>query len=393
MIRILVYKPNLAWPRRSGHDVHTYEMMRMWARLGAQVHFVTARKPLDAALDGLDLASATTLSEVSPASLNHRKKVGRLAQSYTRYWGIPESYVDGIANLAGEVHADAVIVSGLDALPLLSKIDRRLRIWYAADEWLWHHLSLIQLRNRSTWAEMKMGLVKGLYERAFRRYVDRVWVVSKIDRRAVQTVMGVRAVDILPNGVDAQFYSPQKMEETERSIVFWGRLDFDPNIQALKWFCSEVWPRILVKNPGAVFTVIGAKPVQAVLDLVSMPGIRVLPDLDDLRPEVARHQIAVLPFISGAGVKNKLLEAAAMSKAIVCSPKAAAGLLGSPPVCVAISPASWQQNIQSLWEQPSKRRSLGLEAREWVCSNHVWEKAARDALDSIRDGLNAKSSL
>jgi polysaccharide biosynthesis protein PslH len=393
MIRILVYKPNLAWPRRSGHDVHTYEMMKMWARLGAQVHFVTARKPLDAALNGLDLASTTNLSEGNHASLNRKKKIGGLAQSYIRYWGIPESYIDGIANLAEKTKADAVIVSGLDALPLLSKIDRGLRIWYAADEWFWHHLSLIQLRNRSTWAELKMGLVKGLYERAFRRYVDRVWVVSKIDQRAVRTVMGVRAVDILPNGVDAQFYSPQKMEETEQSIVFWGRLDFDPNIQALKWFCNEVWPLILAKNPGAVFTIIGAKPVQVVLDLASMPGIRVLPDLDDLRPEVARHQIVVLPFISGAGVKNKLLEAAAMSKAIVCSTKAAAGLLGSPPVCMAVSPANWQKNIQSLWEQPSKRHSLGLEARKWVCSNHVWEKTAGDALDSIRDGLNARSGL
>ena len=39
------------------------------------------------------------------------------------------------------------------------------------------------------------------------------------------------------------------------------------------------------------------------------------PDLPDIRSEVARRQVVVLPFVSGGGIKNKFLEAAAMGKA------------------------------------------------------------------------------
>ena len=35
-------------------------------------------------------------------------------------------------------------------------------------------------------------------------------------------------------------------------------------------------------------------------------------NLPDLRAEVQRREIVVLPFVSGGGIKNKLLEAAAM---------------------------------------------------------------------------------
>ena len=53
--------------------------------------------------------------------------------------------------------------------------------------------------------------------------------------------------------------------------------------------------------------------------------MKIIPDLPDLREEIAAHQVVVLPFVSGGGIKNKLLEAAAMGKAVVCT---RAGLRG-----------------------------------------------------------------
>ena len=72
-------------------------------------------------------------------------------------------------------------------------------------------------------------------------------------------------------------------------------------------------------------------------------GIEVVPDLPDLRLQIARHQVVVLPFVSGGGIKNKLLEAAAMGKAaIVCSQRATGGLArdGGLPLVMAGHPSS-----------------------------------------------------
>ena len=137
---------------------------------------------------------------------------------------------------------------------------------------------------------------------------------------------GVRNVDIVPNGVDAQHFAPRAEADLPRTAVFWGRLDFEPNIQGLEWFVGNVWPAVRARVPDAGLTVIGFNPTSAVEVLCRTPGIELLPNLEDLRAEVARREVVALPFVTGGGIKNKLLEAAAMGKPIVCTPRGAEGL-------------------------------------------------------------------
>lgn len=118
---------------------------------------------------------------------------------------------------------------------------------------------------------------------------------------------------MLPNGIDGEYYCPADEAQTPLSTVFWGRLDFGPNIQALQWYCQNVWPRLKQARPEATFSVYGFKATAPVENLAkSTPGMILRPDLPDIRSEVRRHEVVVLPFVSGGGIKNKLLEAAAL---------------------------------------------------------------------------------
>jgi polysaccharide biosynthesis protein PslH len=112
----------------------------------------------------------------------------------------------------------------------------------------------------------------------------------------------------------------------------------------------------------------------------------VVPDLPDLRSGIAAHQVVVLPFVSGGGIKNKLLEAASMGKAVVCSPRACGGLRGEEPLPFlrAQGPAEWLEGIRGLWDRPERRRQLGADARQWVQAHHTWETAARQAVATIK---------
>lgn len=56
-------------------------------------------------------------------------------------------------------------------------------------------------------------------------------------------------------------------------------------------------------------------------------GFTLTPDLPDIRAEITKNQGVVLPSVSGAGIKNKLLEAAALSMPIVASPRVIDGVL------------------------------------------------------------------
>jgi glycosyltransferase involved in cell wall biosynthesis len=383
-VRFLFFKHALEWPRASGHDVHTAGMMRGLAALGHDVHFVSIVRPSPQSTAGLGLASRHVLQQFegdcvrrfSPPSLQAR---------FFDYWGVPVGHAAALASAADQFDADVVVAVGLDAPLYLAAIESAERVWYAADEWVIHHLSQVDVRRAGTWHNVRDAAVKGLYERAFSPTIDRVWVVSEPDRRAARWIAGIRQVDVVPNGVDADHFLPQNVVETPETAVFWGRLDFGPNIQALQWFIGEVWPSVRQRRPSAVVSVLGFRAVEQVRKLADVPGVRLVPDLADIRAEICRHQVAIVPMVSGAGIKNKLLEAASLARPIVCTPRATLGLTieGESPLVVRDGAESWADALDELWSTPMRRLALGRAGRDWARSSHTWNHAASLAVSAL----------
>jgi glycosyltransferase involved in cell wall biosynthesis len=364
-------------------------MIRALGELGHEVSLVTVNEPSAEAVAGLPLRLRERLPERNGASHGDPLPLSWSQEKFRSYWGIDGSRIRAVARAAKSVEADAVVVVGLNVLPYLGAVQGRLRVWYAADEWFFHHLSQVRLLTPSTWGDLRLGVTKGLYERAYRSLLDRVWVVTETDRTAMRWVAGARQVDVIPNGIDGEYYRPVDAPQTERSCTFWGRLDFGPNVQALQWFCGRVWPLVRRQAPDARFTIYGFQPTPPVQALVGRDGVELIPDLPDLRPEVARHQVVVLPFVSGGGIKNKLLEAASQAKAIICSPAACGGLRlkGEPPFARAQTPGEWATRLTVLWQDGEARRRLGESARGWVLEHHSWRAAATQAADGLLESL------
>jgi polysaccharide biosynthesis protein PslH len=394
-MRLLFVKPTLSWPRSSGHDVHCSQMMRALADRGHEVSLATAEEPPAAAWDGLELIRHYRLDGYAPGAADGcEAPATRLQERFRSYWGIDKSRVMAVARAAHDCGADAVVAVGLDVLPYLLGVANALRVWYAADEWAWHHLSLLRLGRPDAWEHARQALVKGLYERAFAPVLDRVWVVSETDRHAMRRVAGARTVDVIANGVDAAHYRPRDAPEGERTCVFWGRLDFEPNVQALEWFCRRVWPLVRREAPDARFAIYGFRPSAGVRVFAGRDGVDLVADLPDLREEVARHQVVVLPFVSGGGIKNKLLEAAAMARPIICSPKARGGLRGEGnlPFVEAAGERDWAMALLDLWRDGPRRLHLGATARDWVLKHHGWDAAARLAEEALGRSFSGRSS-
>jgi glycosyltransferase involved in cell wall biosynthesis len=390
-LRLLFVKDDVAWPRASGHDVHSYYMMRALADLGHTVALATVREPMPQAISGLTLERCQTLDSVSVDASMPEPNLGYLQERFRSYWGVDPQRIRAVRRISDEVQADAVTVVGLGVLPYLAGLHSPLRVWYAADEWALHHLSQTSWLHPRTWGNLKESLLKGTYERVYRPLLDRIWVVSTAEQRAMRWVSGVRRVDVIANGVDTDHYRPIAEASVENSCVFWGRLDFGPNVDALRWFCKHVWPVLYRQVPSARFTIYGFQPTAAVRALAGRDGIRLVPDLPDLRKEVARHLVAVFPFVSGGGIKNKLLEAAAMGKAIVCTRRATFGIRGGKMPCAkAHRPMDWVQEIRSLWSDAAHRHKLEKAARQWVLEHHTWRIAADLAVASLEDACRRR---
>lgn len=382
-------KHSLSWPRFSGHDVHCYHMMRALRSLGHEVALATVIEPTYEAIAGLGLRALTTLDAVPEETQSKGISLTWFQERFRSYWGIDRSRIAAVGRFVRQINADVVVAVGLEVLPYLAASRDRCRVWYAADEWVWHHLSLLKLRGGDSLGHLRAAVIKGFYERSYSNCMDRVWVVSETDRRAMRMITGVKAVDVVPNGVDTDYFHPLEVPEEVSTCVFWGRLDYDPNIQALEWFCRHVWPVLKSHVPEAVFRIAGFNPTASVLELGRQNGIEIHPNLPDLRQVVSRNAVAVLPFTSGGGIKNKLLEAASLGMACVCTPRACNGLRVGRirPFVLADNPRAWADAILKLWGDDQIRIDLGVAAREWVVLNHTWESAAEDAVCGLWQSL------
>jgi glycosyltransferase involved in cell wall biosynthesis len=387
-VRLLFVKHSLVWPRSSGHDVHTFHMMKACAELGHDVSLATVVPPEKPAIEGAQLRE---LIRLDGGSLPDTPLPGTFLQRRFRsFWGIEDDRVMALKLAVDRLKPDAVVVSGLDALPYFPALSGTIRIWYAADEWVLHHLSQLQL-SLSSWREhVRDAVIKGLYERAHRHVIDRVWVVSEGDQRAMNRLAGIKHADLLPNGVDSHVFAPGGETVREKSAVFWGRLDFGPNIQALEWFCRRVWPLVRRQVPDGTVTIIGFQPTDHVRAMTGHDGIELRANLRDLRGEARSHAVAVMPFVSGAGIKNKLLEAAAMGIPIVGTAIAGRGLRGKPPFALCTSPETFAEAIVHLWGNRAKREQMGADAREWVVTHHTWTETAREAMAKLEAQLRSK---
>ena len=200
-----------------------------------------------------------------------------------------------------------------------------------------------------------------------------VTLVSEAEEDLFRQFAQPGRVEVISNGVDLDYFQPRS--EPESGCVFTGALDYWPNIEGISWFCREVWPEIHRQQGHTRLSIVGRRPVSAVRRLGTIPGVEVVGEVPDVRPYYSRAAVVVAPLRIARGIQNKLLEAMAMSKALVASPACLQGVHAQPDVHLlrADSAKDWQQTILRLINSPGLRRQLGQAGRRFVEDRHRWD--------------------
>jgi glycosyltransferase involved in cell wall biosynthesis len=304
-----------------------------------------------------------------------------------RYWATTPGDLLGLSRELERADCDVVIGSGLHGLFYLRLVEGKGRVWYPPDEMATAALSQVRLTNplRRTRTMLSEAARLLFIQRLWRDVPDQIWVVAEKDRRSMRRIVGDRDVVSIPNGVDSERFRPLEVETRPDSAVFWGRLDFGPNEQALEFFLGRVWPLVRAARPEASLRVMGFSPSEAVRRLTASSGVELLADVPDIRPVVCSAPVALYPFFSGTGIKNKLLEGAALGRALVVSPTAIDGMReqAAAPWRLATTPESWRDALLTLWDSPGESSALGAAARAWVERNYSWERAGALAEENL----------
>jgi glycosyltransferase involved in cell wall biosynthesis len=140
---------------------------------------------------------------------------------------------------------------------------------------------------------------------------DQVIAVSEDDAR----LLGNRA-EVVPNGVDTQHFRRSHLPINHR-IVLTGAFYTSPNIDGAEWFAGQVLPKVQERVPDAILELVGRDPVPRVLDLGTIPGVRVYPNVREIVPYVEAARLAVVPLRIGTGTRLKALEGLAAGRPVV----------------------------------------------------------------------------
>jgi glycosyltransferase involved in cell wall biosynthesis len=215
------------------------------------------------------------------------------------------------------------------------------------------------------------------FQQAYFRHCRVVNVVAEDDRASLLRQLPGLEVSVIHNGVDAEYFHSEAKEAELPTLVFEGSMGFTPNAEAAVYFCREVLPLIREREPRVRMLVVGNRPTPEVTAL-SGPGVEVTGFVPDVRPYLEQAWVFVCPLLSGAGIKNKILQAWSMRKAVVATSISTGGLIDvEANLVVADGKRELADAILALFADAPKRRTLGERGRATVVEHYAWSAKAR----------------
>jgi glycosyltransferase involved in cell wall biosynthesis len=180
-------------------------------------------------------------------------------------------------------------------------------------------------------------------------------------------------ISVVPTGVDIQAFGAAGVSNVDKNlVVFTGSMDWEANIDAMRYFCAEIWPRVLSQVPDAKFCIVGRNPGPSVKRLASK-SVEVTGTVPSVVEYLKASAVVVVPLRIGGGTRLKIFEAMAMEKAVVSTAIGAEGLEvhDGVDILLADSPSDFANRMVRLLGDAALRDSIGKAARV-TASKYDW---------------------
>ena len=227
------------------------------------------------------------------------------------------------------------------------------------------------------------------YEFQMRRVSAATVVVGQADADVLSRIMGVRNVRVIPNGVDVAETGTAR-RSLRPTVMFTGVMSYQPNIDAVLYFADEIWPAVRSRIPDAVFQIVGRNPTPEIIELAARANIEVVAEVKSVQACLAQAWLAVAPMRTGAGIKNKILEAWSVGTPVVMTPIATNGLKQAPPeLLLSAEGQALSTLVSDLLLDAERRAMLGELARNTARTAFSWRSNGM-ALDQLLQDVSPR---
>ncbi|MCL2924991.1 MAG: glycosyltransferase family 4 protein [Trichodesmium sp. MAG_R04] len=264
---------------------------------------------------------------------------------------------------------------------------------YVRHQWQEKVKTLVNVHS-SVYGTCRQQLETGVAEKPFRDriYLPLLWryekrycskfssivATTEEDRKQLQAFNPNRKIYVIPNGVDLTLFPYRSADPGGKQLVFVGAMDYLSNIDASRFLSLEIFPKLQERYPDATLTLIGARPVQKVQELLTCPGVRVTGHVSSIAEYLHQATVCVIPMRTGFGIKNKTLEAMAAGTPVVASNRGLEGLAvdGASTPLRALRANYVEEYIEAigrLFEDRQLRQMLSENGRSLIETEYTWE--------------------
>ncbi len=367
--RILVADYRVPQPDFSAGECATVGILKDLCSLGYEVTFLpNGMVPSPRYEDGLKVYGVQVVTSDSGFD-SSRQYLEKHGKDFGIFYFIRVDVAETLLPVARSVAPDAMVIYHAPDLHFL----REMREAELCNDLAMHDRAL-QTRDR---------------ELAMMRRSDRVVIVSSAEEAVLREMLPTTPISVFPALYAPVVESPRSYAE-RKNIFFLGGFGHPPNVNAVHWFVSEVWPVVRKALPDVEFHVIGAEVPRSVLELGDVPGVKVVGFVPELEPVLSTLRVGVAPLLYGAGIKGKVAVMMGAGIPCVCTEIAVEGMGIKHDVQALVEndPVRFAQAVVTLYKDEAKWSQLSRRGQSLI-RERFGDAANRASLLKVLDQTQA----
>ena len=210
--------------------------------------------------------------------------------------------------------------------------------------------------------DLKFNEIKALSE------VDVILTISEDDKRTFKNLGLKTTIETIPVAVKT---SAAIKNYNHSSFFHIGAMNWQPNIEAVNYLSSKIFPIILESQKEAKLTLAGSFMKESTLENKNNAIVNVgfVENVDEF---IAEQGILLAPILSGSGVRIKILESMAIGTPVVTTILGAEGLnvTSEKEIFIAKNQEEFIEYSLKLSNSEALRKEIGEKAKTYIQANH-----------------------
>jgi len=223
------------------------------------------------------------------------------------------------------------------------------------------------------------------WESFYWRKADKVVAMSNADRAKMLSQVANLSCEIIPNGIDAQFFAQvRRPRDKVKTVVFVGNFSWLQNREAVDFLVDKIWPRIKRQIRDVKLLIVGMNPTHKIIELGGKNDITIDANVTDIRETYASASVLLAPIFGPGGTRFKILEAMSSGVPVVTTQTGIEGIPAQDGQHVLMGETTDQLAALTvkILQDEKLAQNLAENAKILVQTQFSWEKIS-DQLNKL----------